>query len=471
MKKLLSIFVLALLTALLSAQVSKTVNVTNAGKFGTLLTANEKTTVTNLTITGNFDARDVKCLRDSMPLLAVLDISAVSFQPYNGTAGTNGNTSTSYPANEMPTYSFYNNITNKSKTSLTTITLPTTLTSIGDYAFEFCSGITGTLTLPTTITSIGDYAFVGCSGITGSLIIPATLTSIGTSFFINCNIMEFIVDVNNLNYSSKDGVLFNKDKTILIRFPAAKAGNYLVPNTVTIIGVSAFQSCSNITGVTLPNGLISIQDYAFHYCKIGGELILPSSLTSIGRFAFYYCTNITGSLVFPIGVTNIAYSTFESCSSINGLTFSSGLTNIDSYAFYNCSGIKLINSLNISPPTLGNQCFYAVSSVSDVFVPTDPAVTSYKANTDWFGYFPGDIIKKATTSSISNLTNSNVKVYGTNSEIIVDGTSEGETVTLYTVNGRQIQTVMSKGERLNLSVDRDAVYLVKTGEKTFKVIL
>ena len=75
------------------------------------------------------------------------------------------------------------------------------------------------------------------------------------------------------------------------------------------------------------------------------------------------------------------------------------------------------------------------------------------------------------TTGAPELINNRIKVYSTNSEIFVEGTSNGETVTLYTVNGKQIQNIISKGERLNLQVDRDAVYLLKAGQKTFKVIL
>src|SRR5450830_1723622 len=101
MKKFLSFFVLALFTTVVPAQLSKTINVPTAGTLSTLLTSDEKTTVTNLNLTGNIDAQDVKCLRDEMTVLAVLDLSAVSINAYNGSGGTIIS-STLYPANEMP---------------------------------------------------------------------------------------------------------------------------------------------------------------------------------------------------------------------------------------------------------------------------------------------------------------------------------------------------------------------------------
>ena len=134
MKKQLSIIVIALFSLIVSAQVSQTVNVTTAGTLSTLASA-YLTTVTNLTVTGNIDARDVKTMRDAMPLLAVLNISAASIQSYIGTGGTSNISSTSYPANEMPSFSFFE------KKSLISLTLTNSLTSIGTGAFSYCTGI------------------------------------------------------------------------------------------------------------------------------------------------------------------------------------------------------------------------------------------------------------------------------------------------------------------------------------------
>jgi hypothetical protein len=136
------------------AQVSKTVNVT-AGGLSTALTSTELATVTNLTITGTIDARDFVTMRDSMPALAVVDISAVTIAAYTGNGGTSSDTS--YPANTIPDYSFYNENTSKGKTTLTTILLPSSVTSIGYDAFYNCSGLTSII-IPNSVTSIGNYA-------------------------------------------------------------------------------------------------------------------------------------------------------------------------------------------------------------------------------------------------------------------------------------------------------------------------
>jgi hypothetical protein len=142
------------------AQVSKTVNVT-AGGLSTALTSTELATVTNLTITGTIDARDFVTMRDSMPLLAAVDMSAVTIAAYHGGGGTYGGTS--YPANTIPDCSFSNyanagNINNIELT-LTTILLPSSVTSIGKYAFIGCSSLTS-VAIVNSVNSIGDYDFI-----------------------------------------------------------------------------------------------------------------------------------------------------------------------------------------------------------------------------------------------------------------------------------------------------------------------
>ena len=193
MKKQLSLIVNALFNLKATTKVSQTVNLTKAGTLSTLASV-YLSTVTNLTVTGNIDARDIKTIRDKMPKLAVLDISGVYMLAYKGTAGTAGTSSTSYPASEMPTFSFYNTFTG-GKTSLKSIALPTTLISIEYGAFMGCSNLTGSLTIPNSVTSIGRDAFNGCSKIS-SLTLGNSVTKIGDHVFYNCSGLKLIYCLN-----------------------------------------------------------------------------------------------------------------------------------------------------------------------------------------------------------------------------------------------------------------------------------
>jgi hypothetical protein len=159
MKKLLSIFILVLVINFVSAQVSKTVNVTTAGTLSTLLTTQEKNSVTNLTITGNIDARDVKCITFDLSYLTTLDIKNTTIIAYSGTEGPFYLMDINYPANEFPELSFF--VKYIKKPAVKSILLPLTLTSIGVGSIEY-TGITSII-IPNKVTNIRNTAFKYCA--------------------------------------------------------------------------------------------------------------------------------------------------------------------------------------------------------------------------------------------------------------------------------------------------------------------
>jgi len=154
--------------------------------------------------------------------------------------------------------------------TLTKITIPTGVTAIENMAFRNCTAL-AEITIPEGVTTIDYSAFEGCSKLT-SVTIPDSVTSIGYRAFSHCDSLTSInVDQNSTKYCSVDGVLFNKDKTTLIQYPASKTFTaYSIPDSVTSIGIYAFYDCTSLTSVTIPD-----------------------SVTSIGGGAFYNCTSLT----------------------------------------------------------------------------------------------------------------------------------------------------------------------------------
>ncbi len=142
------------------------------------------------------------------------------------------------------------------------------------------------------LTRLNKGAFRGCSSLT-SIEIPSGVTSIGATIFLDCSNLESItVDYNNPNYSSQDGILYNKAKTKIIHIPKAIKGNIVIPSGITSISEFMFSNHYRITSIQIPNSVTSIARQAFRDCYGLKSITIPNSVTSIGENAFYGCDGL-----------------------------------------------------------------------------------------------------------------------------------------------------------------------------------
>ncbi len=165
------------------------------------------------------------------------------------------------------------------------------------------------------VTAIGDNAFRSCYSLT-SVTIPAGVTYIAPNAFYFCGVLSSItVNSGNNAYASEDGVLFTKDKSMIVRHPEGKSGAYTIPGTVTAIGEVAFVNCYHLTSVTIPEGVKTIGACAFQDCGGLTSVTIPEGVTSIGELAFYDCNNLE-TIDIPASVTSIDRYAFYGCDSL-----------------------------------------------------------------------------------------------------------------------------------------------------------
>ena len=293
------------------------------------------------------------------------------------------------------------------------------------------TGPGGDVVIPDNVTKIDAFAFADCTGIT-SITIPAGVTEIGTSRLNSCtDLAEFTVSEDNLVYSSQDGVLFDKDKITLVRFPTGKSGSYAIPDSVTAIGTAAFRNCAGLTGIAIPDSVTKVDRYGFAQCSSLTGVIIPDSVTEIGEWAFSGCTGLT-DITIPDGVMEISRCAFAGCTGLTDImipdsvvviwngafTGCTGLTDvvipdgvmfIDISAFAKCTGLTSI-TIPDSVIKIGNSAFQGCAGLTGVTIPAGVTEIDHFTFADCYSLtditIPDSVteIREAAFQNCSNLT-------------------------------------------------------------------
>ena len=235
-------------------------------------------------------------------------------------------------------------ITGLADASPTQITIPEEIdgkpvTVIDDDAFRNRDKLTH-VTIPPSVTRIGNFAFECCTGLT-EITLPASVTDVGMWAFRDCDSLSRIeVDPENQAYSSEDGALFDKNKTELLVYPKGKKGAFVLPSSVTKIGDWTFSGCRQLTGITIPSSVTAIGKEAFYNCQSLCELNIPSSVTDIGNEAFYNCVSLT-EIELPSSVTAIGSLTFKGCTGLKKIVIPSSVKKFGSWVFNGCENLTI----------------------------------------------------------------------------------------------------------------------------------
>ena len=307
-----------------------------------------------------------------------------------------------------------NNVTSIGNTAfdgcfdLTSVVIPSGVTSIGDEAFSGCTGLTS-INIPNSVKSIGYGAFAGCNGLT-SVSIGNSVTSIGEYAFSGCSGLTKVIVKDIAAWCSISFVglytnplyfahhIYSDEKTEITKLT--------IPNGVTGIGSKAFDYCTELTSIEIPSSVTSIGDHAFSGCTGLTSVEIPNSVTSIGFQAFWGCSGLTkviakdieawcninfGSseanplncahhlysdekteiteLTIPSSVTNINSYVFSGCSGLTSLTISNTVTSIGKGAFYGCSGLTSVTIPN-SVTNIGDYAFMGCSGLTSIQIPS-----------------------------------------------------------------------------------------------------
>ena len=300
---------------------------------------------------------------------------------------------------------------------LSTVVIPETVTEIGETAFYNCFEL-AEVTIPEGVTSLGYAAFSNCCNLE-SITIPASVTSMGA--FGGCSSLTSIdVDPANANYSSDDGVLFNKDKTVLLQCPEGKSGDYSIPETVKEIKSSAFSNCEKLISVTIRSGVTSIQDGFFRCSSLERIDVAPdnANYSSDDGVLFNkdksvllrYPGGKSGKYSIPMGVKEINLGAFRFCEQLTGVTIPASVNRIGFLAFANDSGLRDIYFLGAAPVFVGNtedgaQYQFGGVTATAYYPAGDPSWTesvrqNYGGRITWVAYEPGDMNGDAEVDSL-----------------------------------------------------------------------
>ena len=379
------------------------------------------------------------------------------------------------------------------------------VTSIGESAFYYCSGLTS-VTIPNSVTSIDNYAFEECSGLTSVYYTGDVAGWCGITFGSETFGSE---KANPLYYAHNLYINGSLVTDLVIPSGVTEIKDYAfkgatcltsvtIPNSVTSIGESAFEDCSGLTSVTIPNSVTSIGDYAFFYCSGLTSVTIGNSVTSIGVQAFYGCSGLTEIYSHNHVAPYAAEYAFEDiplsipvyipCGSmasyLSRWSYFSNFIEDEAFTFSAVSADNNMGAVQIlTMPTCTNPQAVIYASANSGYRfdhwsdgnTANPRVLTVTEDTELTGYFVPD----GGTQGIDDLTSvDGMKVYARGNTIVIDFSGQQAAVSrqdivVYDVMGRVIKQSADSGQQaaVEIPVTTAGVYMVKVGDQPSRKVL
>ena len=323
--------------------------------------------------------------------------------------------------------------------NLTSVVILDGVTTIEDSVFEFCYKLESVL-LPESVTFIGDFVFAATE--VHSIKLPKSLSYIGASSLKDCE--EISINENNPYFSIFDECLFNKDKTILFKCPVQKT-SLTIPQSVIAIEMFAFYNCKYLTSIIIPSNISVIKSTTFAYCPRLASVTIEEGVVSIEEYAFSECPNLT-SIVIPGSITSIGERVFDGCR---------GLTDI-----YVCRTV---------PVSISDDAFTADNyNNARLHVPQGKAA-DYRNAEGWKNFV--DIVDDAVSGIGSSYLVADAGIFASGNNVIIENARLGEPVFVYDASGRLLKAVRVTGERSEIRLPMNRIYVIKCANKAVKIKL
>lgn len=329
---------------------------------------------------------------------------------------------------------------------VTDLVIPDGTTEIKDYAFAY--GNFKSVTIPGSVTSIGNGAFENCTNLT-SIEIPNSVTIIDAGAFVRSGLTSVEISATSIGQNAF-GSCTNLSSVAIL-------------DGVVSIGPLAFSQCENLTSVEMPGSVTSIGYNAFVSCTKLESVVIPNSVTSIESSTFASCYSLS-SVTIPNSVTSIGLFAFRDCRSLTSLTIPNSVATIENYAFRGCTGLTEINSLNPVPPTVtSTSAFDSQNYTTATLNVPEGSLSAYQSAEAWKDFLN---IREADFGGINKIADNNINVVSENGKIVIDG-ADNAVITVYNTNGQ----IVYSGTETTVGGLAQGIYIVQVGGQTFKVAL